>query len=93
MEIHIAYGAEVMLRNPLGADVIRVAGFPAVETQTLYAPREETCQIFLDVAAGRTIQVSYDYLGNLPMIREVACKKARTAAEFVIQTLLTRAGG
>ncbi|MEJ3658416.1 DUF3558 family protein [Actinomycetes bacterium KLBMP 9759] len=93
VEIITKYGAEDLLQNPLGAEIIRISGFPAVETQTLYASRELSCQIFLDVAARQTVQVSYSYNGSLPMTRKQACEKDRLAAELVMHTLLARTGG
>ncbi|MGH3616385.1 MAG: hypothetical protein ACRDRK_28070 [Pseudonocardia sp.] len=61
----------------------------AIETQGLYSPEASHCGVLIGVAAGQTLQVQYDYDGTaLPMTRELACQKARAAAELAMQTLI-----
>lgn len=87
-------GPESAFDNPRGTRVTTVAGFPAIETQGLYSPKESHCGILIGVATGQTLQVQYDYNGTaLPMTRELACQKARAAAELAMQTLIEQAGG
>ncbi|MGH3566718.1 MAG: DUF3558 domain-containing protein [Pseudonocardia sp.] len=88
-------GPETALSSPLGAEVISVSGFPAVETKGFGSgDGSDHCIVLVGVAAGQTLQVQYDYNGTaLPMTRELACQKARTAAELAMQTLIDQAGG
>jgi hypothetical protein len=86
-------GIEQTFGNPRGVTGTTVAGFPAVETQNLYAPPETSCIIGVDVADEQGLQINYDYTGSTaPMTRDLACQKAKAAAEMAMQTLLTRAG-
>lgn len=88
------FGAQSALQNPLGATLIQVAGFPAVETRGMGASTDRSCQILLDVADSQTMEVAYSYNGRtLPMTRELACQKARVAAELAMQTLIQQSGG
>ncbi|MEJ3655704.1 DUF3558 domain-containing protein [Actinomycetes bacterium KLBMP 9759] len=85
---------ERLARNPLGAHDIVVSGFPAIETKSIGASHDQTCQIFVGTAPGQGIQIAYTYNGrSVPMTRELACQKARTAAEFAMETLIRQAGG
>jgi Protein of unknown function (DUF3558) len=75
-------------------DVVSIAGFGAVETPALYSRGEHECIINVDVAPGQAVQISYFYDGStVPMDHEIACQKARNAAELAMQTILARAGG
>ena len=47
----------------------------------------------IDVAPGQAVQVGYFYNGTtVPMTHEIACDKARHAAELAMQTILARSG-
>jgi hypothetical protein len=47
----------------------------------------------VDVAPSQAVQVGYFYNGQtVPMTHELACQKARNAAELAMQTILTQAG-
>ncbi len=42
----------------------------------------------------RRVQVGYFYNGStVPMNHEIACQKARNAAELAMQTILAKSGG
>lgn len=88
-------GPETALGSPLGAELISVSGFPAVKTKGFgTGDGSHHCMILVGVAEGQTLQVQYDYYGTaLPMNRELACQKARAAAELAMQTLIAQAGG
>jgi len=86
-------GVELAFGQPQ-LDVISVAGFGAVETPGLLTTGERDCIVSIDVAAGQAVQVNYFYNGStVPMNHEIACQKARNAAELAMQTILARAGG
>jgi hypothetical protein len=88
-----AHGAEDLLGGVTGASVIQIAGFAAVETQTPDFPANSHCLLGIDVAAGQSLYVIYDYDGStVPMTRELACEKARVAAEMAVQTLIEQSG-
>ena len=75
-------------------DVVNVAGFGAVETPGLYSSGENDCIVNVDVAPGQAVQVGYFYNGStVPMNHEIACQKARNAAELAMQTILAKIGG
>ena len=43
------------------------------------------------MASGQAVQVGYFYNGStVPMNHEIACQKARNAAELAMQTILAR---
>ena len=47
----------------------------------------------VDVAPSQAVQVAYFYNGQtVPMTHEIACQKARNAAELAMQTILAQAG-
>ncbi len=47
----------------------------------------------VDVAPSQAVQVGYFYNGvTVPMTHEIACQKARHAAELAMQTILARTG-
>ena len=85
-------GVELVLEQPQ-LTVIGVAGFGAVETPALYSSGKNECIINVDVATGQAVQVSYFYDGStVPMNHEIACQKARNAAELAMQTILAKSG-
>ena len=70
-----------------------MAGFGAVETAGLYRTGDRDCVVNIDVAPGQAVQVGYFYNGTtVPMTHEIACEKARHAAELAMQTILARSG-
>ena len=73
--------------------VTSVAGFGAVQTPALYGFGEQDCVVNVDVAPSQAVQVAYFYNGQtVPMTHEIACQKARNAAELAMQTILAQAG-
>jgi hypothetical protein len=88
-------GAEFALDSVTGARVVHVAGFAAVETQRDKSyPVEFHCVLLVDVTAGQNLWVQYDYDGStVPMTKQLACDKARVAAEMAVQALAEQAGG
>jgi len=86
-------GVELLFGQPQ-IDVVKVAGFGAVQSPGLYSTGDDNCFIHVDVAPGEAVQVGYIYNGStVPMNHEIACQKARNAAELAMQTILARAGG
>ncbi|WP_374112006.1 DUF3558 domain-containing protein [Pseudonocardia sp. TRM90224] len=86
-------GAGPALQTP-GASSTVVAGFPAVRTRNPYAPRGSQCIFVIDVADTQALVVTYFINnGGSDSTDEQACQKARTAAEFAMQTLIRQAGG
>ena len=73
--------------------VTTVAGFGAVQTPALYGTGEQDCLVNVDVGPSQAVQVGYFYSGQtVPMTHEIACQKARNAAELAMQTILAQAG-
>jgi hypothetical protein len=90
----LRHDAASALGTATGARAVTVSGFPAVETQVGSAPPDRQCVVLVDVATGQNLWVQYDYDGStVPMTRELACDKARAAAEMAVRTLVERAGG
>lgn len=88
--VRLAVGRDARdaLRSTTGATVRDVAGFAAVETVSPESLPERNCVLFVDVAAGESMIVVYDYLGTtVPMTTALACEKARTAAGLMARTL------
>ena len=72
--------------------VVTVAGFGAVQTPACTARASDDCIVNVDVAPRQAVQVGYFYNGStVPMNHEIACQKARNAAELAMQTILARA--
>lgn len=91
--IDLRKGAEYALASPL-ARVVTVTGFAAVESQRSDALPTSHCLLAVDLAAGQNLAIRYDYDGvTIPMTKELACDKAKVAAEMAIQTLIEQAGG
>ncbi len=77
-----------------GFNIITVGGFGAVETPGQFSSGERDCIVNVDVASGQAVQVNYFYNGStVPMNHEIACQKARNAAELAMQTILDKIGG
>jgi hypothetical protein len=93
VDINTRGGVELTFERPQLA-VITIAGFGAVSTPALFSSGERDCIVNIDVAPSQSVQISYFYRGStLPMNHEIACQKARNAAELAMQTILARAGG
>ncbi|WP_433557330.1 DUF3558 domain-containing protein [Pseudonocardia xinjiangensis] len=88
-------GAEFALHSTTGARVVQIGDFAAVETQRDERyPVEFHCVLLIDVAAGQSLWVQYDYDGStVPMTKQLACDKAKVAAEMAVQTLIEQSGG
>jgi uncharacterized protein DUF3558 len=85
-------GVELVFGQPQ-LEITSVAGFGAVQTPGLYRTGVRDCVVNVDVAPSQAVQVGYFYNGaTIPMTHEIACRKARHAAELVMQTILARAG-
>ena len=85
-------GVELVFGQPQ-LEVINVAGFGAVQTPALYGSGNQDCVVNVDVAPSQAVQVAYFYNGQtVPMTHELACRKARNAAELAMQTILAQAG-
>lgn len=89
-EVDTQSGIEATFDNPRGTRATTIAGFPAVETQGFHSPANSNCGLVVDIAHAQTLNISYDYNGAMPSTREMACTKARAAAELAMQTLLQR---
>ena len=85
-------GVELVFGQPQ-LEVISVAGFGAVQTPAPYGGSTQNCVVNVDVAPSQAVQVAYFYNGQtVPMTHEIACRKARNAAELAMQTILAQAG-
>jgi hypothetical protein len=85
-------GVELVFGRP-ELEVTTVAGFGAVQTPALYGTGKQDCVVNVDVAPSQAVQVAYFYNGTtVPMTHEIACQKARRAAELAMQTILARSG-
>jgi Protein of unknown function (DUF3558) len=85
-------GVELVFGQPQ-LEVTTVAGFGAVQTPALYGTGKQDCVVNVDVAPSQAVQVAYFYNGTtVPMTHEIACQKARRAAELAMQTILARTG-
>jgi hypothetical protein len=83
------HGAEYALGSVTEAKVVSVAGFSAVETTSNFADPQHECLLYVDVAAGQSLQVEYlNQRGDHPGI---ACQLATSAASDMISTLKTNA--
>jgi len=92
VDINTRGGVELAFGQPQLA-VVTIAGFGAVTTPGRYSSGEHECIVNVDVARGQAVQVGYFYNGSaLPMNHEIACQKARNAAELAMQTILTKSG-
>ena len=93
VDVNTRGGVELAFGQPQ-LKVITVAGFGAVETPGLFSSGKHDCIVNVDVAPGQAVQVSYFYNGStVPMTHELACQKARNAAELAMQTILAKVGG
>lgn len=70
------------------ARVVSAAGFPTVQA---HPPRDERgCFAFVSTTDGQYLNVQYAESTGSDDTTEVACEKARVAAELAMQTLLTQ---
>lgn len=74
--------------------MIVVAGFGTVEISRYDAPPppDRTCQLFVDVAPGQSLTVTYDYDGAQKTTKQIVCDRAVTAARLAVATLTRQAG-
>lgn len=70
------------------ARVVSAAGFPAVESRRPYDDRG--CFVDVSTKDGQYLSVQYGESAGSNDSTEVACEKARVAAEMATQTLLTQ---
>ena len=85
-------GVELVFGQPQ-LKITKIAGFGAVQTPGLYSNGERDCVVNVDVAPSQAVQVAYFYNGQtIPMTHEIACQKARNAAELAMQTILAQTG-
>ncbi len=70
------------------ARVVSVAGFPAVEARS--PDDERGCFVLVSTKDGQYFDVQYGESTGSTDTTEVACEKARVAAEMAMQTLLTQ---
>ena len=93
VDVNTHGGVELAFGQP-ELDVITVAGFGAVTTPGRYSSGDRECIVNIDVAPGQALQVGYFYNGStVPMTHEIACQKARNAAELAMQTIQSKIGG
>lgn len=93
IDVNTRGGVELAYGQPQ-LKVVSVAGFGAVETPSKFSSGEHDCIVNIDVASGQAVQVNYFYNGStVPMNHEIACQKARNAAELAMQTILAKSGG
>lgn len=93
VDINTRGGVELAFDRPQ-LDVVTIAGFGAVSTPGLFSSGERDCVVNVDVAPSQAVQVAYFYRGTtVPMTHEIACQKARNAAEMAMQTIQARIGG
>jgi hypothetical protein len=92
LDINTLGGVEAVFDLPQ-LQVTTVAGFGAVQTPAPHGTGERDCVVNVDVAPAQAVQVAYFYNGTtVPMTHEIACQKARRAAELAMQTILARTG-
>jgi hypothetical protein len=95
VELVTQRAAEFALGSATGARVVTVGGFAAVETRRDDSyPVPFHCVLIVDIAEGQNLWVQYDYDGStVPMTKQLACDKAKVAAELAVQTLIEQSGG
>jgi Protein of unknown function (DUF3558) len=74
--------------NP-DAQIVEIAGFPAVQSKSAYGSQKTTCNLAVDVAQGQNMTVSYsNVLGDYPGINfQVACQQATKVAVMLVGNL------
>jgi hypothetical protein len=81
-------GADNALHSTTGAQIVQVAGFPAVQTTSPYTDPRSSCLLFVDTAPGQSLLVQFESHGDEPeMTHERACQNAAAGAEMMIQNL------
>lgn len=82
-------GAEWYRDSVTGAEVVQVAGFPAVQTSSSAGDPETHCILAIDVAPGQSLWVQFDNMDkDYPgMNHQRACQLARQAAETMMTNL------
>ena len=85
------FGVDGVQRYPLDAPVFTVVGFAAVTALAAGTDPDPICQIGVDVMDKQTLVITYQHWAKTePMNHDLACQKARQAAELVMTTLLER---
>lgn len=93
VDINTRGGVELAFGQPQ-LEIITIAGFGAVDTPGLFSSGQLECVVNIDVAPGQAVQVGYFYNGRtMAMTHEIACTKARNAAELAMRTILAKLGG
>lgn len=82
-------GAEWYRASVTGADVVQVAGYPAVQTVSNVGDPDTQCVLAVDVAQGQSLWVQFDNMDkDYPgMNHQRACQLARQAAESMVTNL------
>jgi Protein of unknown function (DUF3558) len=76
-------------RNAI-ARVVSAARFPAVEARPSGDKNKRSCFTFVSTKDGQYLSIQYGESTGSNDTTEVACEKARVAAEMAMQTLLTQ---
>ncbi|NMH81204.1 DUF3558 family protein [Pseudonocardia xinjiangensis] len=87
-------GAEGSLSSVTGAKVLHIHGFATIETLSPHLPPTSHCVMVVDAASGQNLVLRYEYDGStVAMTKQLACDKAKVAAEMAVQTLIEQSGG
>jgi hypothetical protein len=78
-------GAAHYLGSSTGAAVTTVAGFGAVATSSDFAQPDQQCLLFIDVAPGQALEVSYDASSSIG--HDASCQQANRAATLMLGNL------
>ena len=86
-------GADYALDSVEPTHVVRVDGFPAIQTSSAGQDPRTHCILLVDIAQGQSMWIQYvNGLGNYPGIsHEVACGLARDVAQMAVGNLRTLA--
>jgi hypothetical protein len=94
LRLDSSQGAEASLNSVTGVEIVNVRGFTALKTLSPYLPPTSHCVMIVDAASGQNLVLRYEYDGSaVPMTKQLACDKARVAAEMAVQTLIEQSGG
>jgi hypothetical protein len=84
----IYQSADTALSNP-DAQVIQIAGFPAVQTSDPTADPTHSCELYIDVAPNQSLLVTFVGNDSTTTVRQGACQQAVRAATAMVTTLGT----
>ncbi|HEY1972118.1 MAG TPA: DUF3558 domain-containing protein [Pseudonocardia sp.] len=93
-QVILTHGADYYRGSVTGAQLREISGYTAVATNsTLALNRDHQCLLYVDVAPGQSLEVSYHNLdGDYPGINhEVACQLAGQVAGLMLANLKARA--